>query len=124
MRTGCKIETIRYYERIGLLPAVPRTEGGHRIYRDDHARRLAFIRRARELGFSLDQVRELLAWADEDDPVCEEVQAIAARHRDRIRAKIADLRSLERALSKAIAQCETGVAPECPVLTALLPARR
>jgi MerR family mercuric resistance operon transcriptional regulator len=66
-KTGCNIETIRYYERIGMMPKPPRTAGGHRVYREEHLKRLTFIRRSRELGFTLDQVRNLLLLVDGDD---------------------------------------------------------
>jgi DNA-binding transcriptional MerR regulator len=73
-RTGVHVETVRYYERIGIMPTSPRTEGGHRIYDSDHLERLAFIRRARELGFSLDEVRGLLELVDGGGLTCGEVQ--------------------------------------------------
>ena len=66
-KTGCHIETIRYYERIGIMPSPPRTEGGHRVYREEHLKRLTFIRRSRELGFTLEEIRNLLLLVDGDD---------------------------------------------------------
>lgn len=119
--TGVKIETIRYYERIDMLPAPSRTEGGRRVYEPAHVQTLRFVRRGRELGFSLDDIRALLALGGAATAPCGEVREIAAKHLDDIRAKIVDLNKLERLLSKTIARCEGGAAPECPVLEILSP---
>jgi MerR family mercuric resistance operon transcriptional regulator len=118
-RTGVNIETIRYYEKIGMLPAPPRTQGGHRIYGPTDARTLAFIRRARELGFGLDEVRALLDLARPGRSSCVEVRAITARHLADVRAKIVDLAKLERLLAKTIRQCSGKAVPDCPVLDVL-----
>lgn len=83
-RSDCKVPTIRYYERIGLLDASPRTEGGHRIYGEDEVKRLVFIRRSRELGFSLEAVRSLLDLSTDRDRSCAEVDAIASEHLDEV----------------------------------------
>lgn len=123
-RTGCNIETIRYYERIGLMPKPPRTVGGHRIYDQDHLKRLNFIRRSRALGFTLDQIRGLLGLVDGGDYTCAEVKALTVGHRDEIRQKIADLATLERVLTEMAAQCEGGVVPDCPVIDALFGDKR
>ena len=117
--TGVNIETIRYYERIKMFPAPPRTAGGRRIYDATHLRILAFIRRSRELGFSLDQVRALIRLGGPAKASCREVREIASHHLDEIRAKIADLRKLERLLAKTVARCTGTTAPECPVLDVL-----
>ncbi len=117
--TGCNIETIRYYEKIGLLPAPPRTAGGHRLYGNEHARRLRFIRRGRELGFSLDDVRALLGLADGDECNCGRVKEITLHHLDSVKDKIRDLRQLERTLAKISDDCEGGIAPSCPIIEAL-----
>ncbi len=117
--TGCNIETIRYYERIGLLPAPPRSEGGHRSFSDEHTKRLTFIRRGRELGFTLKEVRCLLELVDGEDHTCEEVQAITVKHVADIRRKVADLRRLERVLEDMAEQCPGGKVPECPIIDAL-----
>ncbi|MFC1457866.1 MULTISPECIES: MerR family transcriptional regulator [Microvirga] len=122
--TGVNIETIRYYERIGMLPAPPRSEGGRRVYDHHHTRVLAFIRRGRELGFTLDEIKALLALGGPERAPCGDVREIAARHLDDIRAKIADLRKLERLLGQTIDRCEGGTAPECPVLDILSPEPR
>lgn len=117
-RSGVKIETVRYYEKIGLLPPPPRTKGGHRVYAGDHVDRLAFIRRSRELGLSLDAIRRLLELVD-GGRNCGEIREIAAAQLDDIRAKIADLQRMEKTLSDTIAQCEGGAAPQCPIVEIL-----
>lgn len=117
-RTGCNIETIRFYEKQGLVPAPPRTEGGHRVYGREHLRRLGFIRRSRDLGFTLDEVRALLRLAD-GHHTCAEVQVLALEHLDSVRQKIADLQRLERTLSETAARCVGGDAPDCPILDSL-----
>lgn len=117
--TGVNIETIRYYEKVNLLPAPLRTEGGHRLYGPRETRTLAFIRRARELGFALDEIRALLDLGGPGKASCSEVKQIAAHHLDDIRAKIADLRKLERLLASTIAKCSGRKAPDCPVIDIL-----
>jgi MerR family mercuric resistance operon transcriptional regulator len=117
-RTGCNIETIRYYERIGLLPLPPR-RGRYRRYGAGDVGRLAFVRRARELGFRLDEVRALLDLAVEGQGACAEVRGLAAAHLADVRAKIADLRAMERALAAAVHQCDAGETPGCPLIAAL-----
>jgi len=117
--TGVNIETIRYYEKVKVLPAPPRTENGRRVYGPMEGRILAFVRRSRELGFSLDEVRALLRLGGPERASCREVREIAAHHLDDIRAKISDLRKLERLLTKTVAQCTGTTAPECPVLDIL-----
>jgi MerR family mercuric resistance operon transcriptional regulator len=119
-RTGCNIETIRYYERIGLMPPATRSEGGHRVYGEAQSRRLGFIRRTRELGFTLDQVRTLLKLVDGGRYTCAQVKRITVHHLDEVRRKVVDLRKIERALAEMAAQCEGGTVPKCPVIDALL----
>ena len=118
-RTGCNIETIRYYERVGLLPAPVRSAGGYRLYETDHLKRLTFIRRARALGFSIDEVRTLLKLADERKRPCAEVRVVAGAHLGDVRAKIADLRAMERVLRKTLVRCARGAGSECPLIEAL-----
>ena len=118
-RTGSRVETIRYYEHVGLLPRPPRSPGGYRQYGRDHLERLAFIRRARALGFSLDEVRRLLQLADERRRPCAEARAVAAVHLADVRAKIADLRRMERVMRETAARCETGTGSECALIEAL-----
>ena len=118
-RTGVHIETIRYYEKIGLLPKPPRSGGGHRLYDGAHVKRLTFIRRGRELGFTLDQIRTLLALVDGGDFTCDEVKAITLDHRADVRRKVADLRRIDRVLKAMADQCRRGRVPDCPIVDAL-----
>lgn len=117
--SGVNLETIRYYERIGLMPVPPRTDGGHRLYEVEHLKRLAFIRRGRELGFGIEDIRTLLALSEESDAPCEAVRAIAAQHLRSVRTKIADLTRLERLLAETVSRCGTSPAPACAVLEML-----
>src|SRR5262245_38298192 len=117
--TGVNIETIRYYERIKMLPTPPRTASGRRVYGATDLRILAFIRRARELGFSLDEIRALLRLGGPEKASCREVREIAAHHLEGIRAKLGDLRKLERLLTKTVTRCSGRTAPDCPVLDIL-----
>jgi MerR family mercuric resistance operon transcriptional regulator len=117
--TGVNIETIRYYEKIKMLRAPPRTEGGRRVYGPAETRLLAFIRRGRELGFGLEDIRALLALGAPGKASCADAREIAAHHLDEIRSKIADLRKLERLLAKTIAQCSGTRVPDCPILDIL-----
>ncbi len=119
--TGCKIETIRYYERIGLLRAPPRSAGGHRIYDRDDFGRLGFVRRARELGFSLDDIRALLGLVDGADFSCAEVKAVTVEHLASVEAKIKDLRTIAGVLRDMAARCDGGETPDCPIIEALYP---
>jgi len=119
-RTGVNIETIRYYERIKMLPAPPRTSNGRRVYGPTEIRSLTFIRRSRELGFTLDEIRALLAISAEDgNNTCGEVRQVAARHLADIRAKIADLRAMARVLADAVQRCDAGEMPGCPLIDKL-----
>ncbi len=120
-RTGCNIETVRYYERIGLLPK-PSRRGTYRRYEAEDVGRLAFVRRARELGFTLDEVRALLMLANGGQDACADVREIAAAHLAAIRARIADLQAMERALAQAVRGCDAGEVAGCPVIDALSPA--
>lgn len=120
-KTGVNIETIRYYERIGILAAPPRTGGGHRMYDDDQFKRLSFVRRTRHLGFSLDEIRTLLSLIDSQSYSCEDVRDITRRHLDAIRQRIKDLRRMEHVLDEIAAQCDGGQTPDCPIIDALHP---
>ena len=117
-----KAETIRYYERIGLLPAPPRTAGNYRDYSAAHVCRLGFVRRARDLGFSIEQIRALLDLADHKEQSCEAVDVIAREHLTEVRRKLADLAALGRELESLIGQCRHGTVAECRILEALAPA--
>lgn len=118
--TECNVETIRYYERIGLLPRPSRTQGGRRAYGEADVGRLRFVRRSRELGFTLDDVRELLSMVDAGRQSCAEVRTIATGHLERVREKIAALRRLERALADMVACCSNTPAPDCELIERLL----
>lgn len=118
-RTGCNLETVRYYEKVGLLPEPPRTQGGHRAYGAEHERRLRFILRARELGFTLDEIRALLQLVDERNAPCGQVRDVAATHLRDVQEKIADLKRMERVLKGVIGQCADGSRPECPLIQTL-----
>lgn len=118
-QSGVNIETIRYYEKIGVMPAPPRSAGGYRLYAPDHLKRLGFVRRGRQLGFSLDELRGLLQLVDGHAYTCAEVHALTLQHLTEVRRKIADLRRLERVMADMVAQCTEDLVPECPVIDAL-----
>ena len=119
LRTGCNLETIRYYEKIGLLPAPSRTRNGHRAYDAAHEQRLRFILRGRALGFDIVEIRGLLAPRDGGHQTCAEVKARTDRHLTDIHAKIADLQRMARVLTRTAAQCSGDMVPECPIIDAL-----
>ncbi|MCI0431459.1 MAG: helix-turn-helix domain-containing protein [Rhodospirillales bacterium] len=117
--TGCNLETIRYYEKIGLLPKPPRSGAGYRLYGEGDASRLRFILRGRELGFSIEEIRGLLALVDRGAQTCAEVKERTERHLIDVRAKIADLQRIEEVLAATAAACSGDVVPDCPVLEVL-----
>ncbi|MBI2468831.1 MAG: helix-turn-helix domain-containing protein [Candidatus Rokubacteria bacterium] len=117
--TGCHIETIRYYERIGLLPPPTRSASGYRRYGLEHLKRLTFIRRAQDLGFTLNEVQRLLRLADRRERSCAQVRDLATGHLRDVQAKIRDLRAMEIVLKGMIAQCADGTLPDCPLIEAL-----
>jgi MerR family mercuric resistance operon transcriptional regulator len=118
-RTGCKVETIRYYERIALLPAPPRSAGDHRLFGAADLKRLTFIRRGRELGFTLDDIPGLLGLVDGGAYTCAEVEAVTLEHLGEVRRKLVDLRRSEEVLKDMAAECEGGAVPDCPVVDTL-----
>jgi DNA-binding transcriptional MerR regulator len=119
-QTGVKVVTIRYYEQVGVLPVSKRTSGNYRNYGSEHLRRLWFIRRSRDLGFSLDEVRELLRLSAENGRSCEEVCQMADRHRRAIEGKIADLKRLAAQLRRINASCNGRFAmSDCRIIEAL-----
>ena len=118
-QTGCNIETIRYYEKAGLLPNPARSPAGYRRYGSADLKRLSFIRRARALGFSIEEVRTLLKLADERRRPCAEVRVVAGVHLKDVQAKIADLRAMERVLRETVAKCASGRSPDCPLIESL-----
>ncbi len=117
--TATKVETIRYYERIGLMPPPERTAGNQRLYGEAARKRLGFVRHARELGFSLEAIRELLRLADCPDQPCEAIDRIARQHLGTVRGRLARLRSLEAELERMIEHCRGGVVAECRVIESL-----
>ena len=117
--TGVKIETIRYYEQQKLLADPPRTEGGHRCYNEDHLKRLTFIRRSRQLGFTMEEIRELLILVEGGIYTCGEVKALTMEHAKSVREKINDLIRMEATLLDISSRCSGDAVPECPILDAL-----
>ncbi len=118
---GTKVETIRYYERIGLLPPPARTGGNYRAYARPHLERLSFIRSARGLGFSLDEVRELLRLSDDRERPCAEVDHMARAHLTEVERKLADLTRLRGELRQLIDRCKHGTVADCRIIEALVP---
>lgn len=117
--TGVNIETIRYYERIVLMPKPDRTPGGNRQYTHDHLKRLSFIKRSRELGFSIDEIRAMLTMVDQDGVSCGEVHTMTIEHLMSVKEKIRHLKKLERVLTGMAAECEKGDVPDCPIIETL-----
>ncbi|HBP87622.1 MAG TPA: helix-turn-helix domain-containing protein [Nitrospirales bacterium] len=118
-QTGCHIETIRYYERIGILLKPPRTEGGHRLYEREQIKRLVFVRRSRELGFSLEEIRTLLKLVNGERYTCQEVKGVTEQHLKDVSKKISDLRRLQKTLRSISSQCKGGLVPDCPIIESL-----
>ena len=118
-RTGTKVQTIRYYEQIGLLREAERSAGGQRRYTDKDFERLAFIRHARELGFALEAIRELLDLADNPGRSCREADTIARRHLVRVEQRIRRLEALRTELDRMIEECSGGKVAECRVIEVL-----
>lgn len=119
--TGTKVETIRFYEKSGLLPAPARTGGNYRSYERSHLNRLSFVRRARDLGFSLDQIRTLLDLSDDKSRPCGAVDAIAKEHLLEVERKIADLNALRSELDRMLSQCSSGTVGDCRIIELLSP---
>lgn len=118
-QAGTKVETIRYYERTGLMPPPARTSGNHRAYAQAHADRLAFIRHSRELGFPLEDVRALLVVSDDPHQPCAAVDAIARRHLGAVRSRIARLQALDAEMVRMIDACGHGKVAQCRVIEVL-----
>ena len=117
--TGVNIETIRYYEKIGLMPDPARSPGGHRIYDQLHLMRLSFIRRSRQLGFTLKEIRQLLELVDGGDYTCAEVHSRTMTHLNDVAKKIRDLQKMQRTLEALASKCDGGLVPKCPIVDAL-----
>jgi MerR family transcriptional regulator, mercuric resistance operon regulatory protein len=118
-RTGVKLETIRYYERIGILTGPPRTATGHRVYSSDDLRKLAFVRHGRQLGFPLSDIRKLLTLREAGPACCDGARDIALRHLACIRTRIADFSRLARLLERAIHENAASLTLCCPVMELL-----
>lgn len=118
-RSGCNLETIRYYEKIGLLNNPARTESGHRVYLEADQSRLRFILRSRELGFTIEEVRSLLSLVDDGDYSCGEIHSLTSNHLTSVSRKISDLQKLESTLKKISSECAKGNDPDCPIIDAL-----
>lgn len=118
-KTGVHIETIRYFEKVGLLETPGRTEGGHRVFGDRHLRSLKFIKRARELGFSPQEVRALLDMGGPEDACCDEVRDIAVYHLEDVRREIKDLKRLEYLLASTVDRCSGSHVSDCAVIDML-----
>jgi DNA-binding transcriptional MerR regulator len=123
-RSGTKVQTVRYYEQVGILPAPARSAGNQRRYARRDLDRLVFVRRGRELGFSLDDVRRLLSLADRVDLSCAQADVIASAHLAAVQEKIGRLQALERELERMVGQCRHGRIAECRVIEALSPGER
>lgn len=118
-RTGCGVETIRYYERVGVLHPPARAANRYRVYDDSHRRRLLFVCRMRGLGFSLEDVRALLRMIEGGSYRCAEVQALGEAHLAAVRERLADLRRVEGALAELVGRCSGAETPDCSMLEAL-----
>jgi len=118
-QSGCNLETIRYYENIGIMPEPMRTQSDHRLYDQQAQERLRFILRCRELGFSIEELRKLLLMVDSDHFTCGEVYDLTQEYLRSVSNKIADLRKLESTLKTISKECAGGDAPDCPIIEAL-----
>jgi len=119
LATGCKVQTVRYYEQIGLLPEPIRSQGNQRLYGQTDIDRLAFIRHSRELGFSLQAIRDLLSLSDDPEKPCEAVDAIAQVQLEEVERRIVSLRALKLELTRMLQQCRGGRVSECRIIAVL-----
>jgi MerR family mercuric resistance operon transcriptional regulator len=117
--TGVNMETIRYYEKAGLMPEPARSDNGYRIYNEFHVKRLAFVKRCRELGFSLKEIAALLRLVDGGDYTCAEIRDHTVSHLKDVEEKIRDLRKMQRTLKKMVSECDGLLVPECPIVDSL-----
>ena len=118
-KTGCQIETIRFYERTGLMPKPDRTHSGHRVYGAEHENRLRFIRRSRGLDFTLKEIRFLLQAAEAENPSCADVEQFSKKHLNIIQDKIKDLKAMERTMKTLLSECQGNKVPGCPLIDVL-----
>ena len=121
-KTGVHIETIRYYEREGILPTPMRSPAGRRIYGDEDVRRLNFIHKCRGLGCTLKEINSLLSLVDSGEFTCKEVHELTIHHAEQITEKIVDLKKMEGVLQEMAAQCNQGNVPQCPIIDSLFDA--
>ena len=117
---NCPAETIRYYEKIGLLPKPVRTANGYRSYDERHQKWLQFVLRSRALGFTQDEVRRLSNIADQSQPVCADVHQLLVEHIVDVRKKLLDLKRMEKALARLKSKCQDGTLNDCPVIDELM----
>lgn len=118
-RTDTKVQTIRYYEEIGVMPKAIRAANNRRLYNETHLERLTFIRHSRDLGFSLDDIRNLLELSDQPDRPCEEVDTIARGHLKDVERKIAALLVMQAELQRMISHCSGGTISDCRIIKVL-----
>lgn len=119
-KTGCNAETIRYYEKIGLMPEPKRSVSGYRQYDARHEQRLGFVMRGRALGFTMEDLKSLLDLIDQHAVSCMEVEKLARAHLQSVRRKISDLKRMENALGSTIRACSGKDVPDCPLIDTLL----
>jgi MerR family mercuric resistance operon transcriptional regulator len=117
--TGVKIETIRYYERIGIMPKPRRSEGGQRLYDEAQLKHLRFVKRSRLIGFSLEEIRSLLSLNDQEALNCNEVYSLTKEHLKEVQNKILELETIEKSLKDLAKQCSRGSKPDCPIIDML-----
>jgi MerR family transcriptional regulator, mercuric resistance operon regulatory protein len=117
--TGCNIETIRYYEKIGIMNTPDRTSGGHRVYDQENVKRLFLIIRCRNLGFSINEIRTLLSLVDGGTMNCAEVKSLTEVHLNDVQEKISDLQKLETVLKTMVSECSGTIVPDCPIIDTL-----
>ena len=117
--SGCQVVTVRYYERVGVLPPPARAANNYRQYGNAHLRRLRFVRRTRELGFTLEEVRKMLALIDGGTYTCEDMRCLAQQHLADVHARLEDLKRMQATLSDLIARCHGGTTPDCSMLESL-----
>ena len=118
-QTGCNAETIRYYEKIGIMPDPPRSSSGYRFYDENHLRRLRFVMKSRELGFSIEDIKSLLGLVDCHAVSCGEVEKMARTHLLLVHKKISDLHQIADVLGRTVRQCSGDDVPECPLIDSL-----